>query len=89
MGDSDLNRICKDKFKEITSNARVYAKSFSGATNNQFDYYLAPVLLDEKPGNAIIYIGSNHTTKFDYNKVNAEELASKIINIDLKCRSNG
>ena len=89
MGDSDLNRICKDKFKEITSNARVYAKSFSGATNNQSDYYLAPVLLDEKPGNAIIYIGSNHTTKFDYNKVNPEELASKIINIDLKCRSNG
>ena len=89
MCDSDLNRICKDKFKEITSNARVYAKSFSGATNNQFDYYLAPVLLDEKPGNAIIYIGSNHTTKFDYNKVNAEELAGKIINIDLKCRSNG
>ena len=89
MCDSDLNRICKDKFKEITLNARVYAKSFSGATNNQFDYYLAPVLLDEKPGNAIIYIGSNHTTKFDYNKVNAEELAGKIINIDLKCRSNG
>ena len=89
MGDSDLNRICKDKFKEITSNARVDAKSFSGATNNQSDYYLAPVLLDEKPGNAIIYIGSNHITKFDYNKVNAEELPSKIINIDLKCRSNG
>lgn len=89
MGDSDLNRICKDKFKEITSNARVYAKSFSGATNNQSDYYLAPVLLDEKPGNTIIYIGSNHITKFDYNKVNAEELPSKIINIDLKCRSNG
>ena len=89
MGDSDFNRICKDKFKEITSNARVYVKSFSGATNNQYDYYLAPVLLDEKPGNAIIYIGSNHITKFGYNNVSAEELASKIINIDLKCKNKG
>ena len=37
----------------------------------------------------IIHIGSNDITKFNYNNVNAEELAHRIINIGLKCRSFG
>ena len=40
IGDSHLNRIHKDKFKDSTTKARVYVKSFSGANTNQLDYYV-------------------------------------------------
>ena len=89
VGDSNLNRICKNKFKEITPNARVYVKCFSGANTNQLDCYVVPVLLYEKPDNVIIYIGSNEITKFNYNNVDAEELSNEFINNELKCRTNG
>ena len=89
IGDSHLNRICKDKFKESKPNARVYVKSFSGANTNQIDYYVVAVLVDEKTDNVVIHIGSNNKTKFNYNNVNTEELAHRIINIGLKCRSDG
>ena len=64
-------------------------KSFSGANTNQLDYYGVPQLVDEKSNNVVIHIGSNDITKFNYNNVNAEELAHRIINIGLKCRSYG
>ena len=55
-------------------------KSFSGAL---------PVLLDEKPNNVIMHLGSNDITKFNYNSINAEELVHRIINIGLQSRSYG
>ena len=44
IGDSQLNRIRKDKFKESTAKSRVYVKSFSAANSNQLDYYIVPLL---------------------------------------------
>ena len=46
------------------------------------------MLVDGKP-DEVIRIGSNDITKFNYNNVNAEELAQRIINTGLKCRSYG
>ena len=89
IGDSPLNKIRKNKLKESTPNARVYVKSFSGANTNQLDYCVVPMLVDEKPNNVVVHIRSNDITNFNYNNVNAEELANRIINIDLKCRSYG
>ena len=89
IDDSHLKRMRKDKFKQSTPKPRVYAKSFSGANTNQLDYYIVPLLVVEKPENVVIHIGSNDITKFNYNNVNAEELAHRIINIGLKCRSYG
>ena len=89
IGDSHLNRIRKDKFKQSTPKARVYVKSFSGANTNHLDYYVVPLLVDEKPDNVVIHTGSNDITKFNYNNVNAEGLAHRIINVGLKCRSYG
>ena len=40
IGDSRLNEI--------------YFKSFSGANANQLDYYVVPVLVDEKRNNVLI-----------------------------------
>ena len=65
IGDSNLNRIRKDKFKESPPNARIYVKSFSGVNTNQLDYYVFPVLVDEKSDNAVIHTGSNDITKFN------------------------
>ena len=65
-------------------------KYLSGANTNQLDYYVFPMLVDEKPDNVVIHIGSNDITKFNYiNNINVEELAHRIINIGLKCRSYG
>ena len=57
IGDSHLGRICKDKFKESIPKTRVYEKFFSGAKSNQFDYYVVPLLVDEKPDDVVIHIG--------------------------------
>ena len=84
-----MNIIRNNKFKESTQKAQVYVKSFSGANTNQLDYCVFPMLVDEKPDNVVIHIGSNDITKFNNNNVNVEELAHRIINIGLKCRSYG
>ena len=84
-----MSRIRKDKFKESTPKIRVYVKYFSGANTNQLDYYVVPLLVDEKSNNVVIHIGSNDITKFNYNNVDAEELTHRNINIGLKCRSRG
>ena len=89
VSDSHLNRIRIDKFKESTPKARVCVKSFSGVNTNQIDYYVVPPLVDEKPDNVVIHIESNYITKFNYNNVNEEGLAHRIINTGLKCRSYG
>ena len=89
IGDSHLNRIRKHKFKESTAKAQIYVKSFSGANTNHLEYYVVPLLVDEKLDNVGIHIGSNDIRKFNYNNANAEELAHRIINIGLKCRSYG
>ena len=60
---------------KLSPNARVYVKSFSGANTIPLGYYIVPVLVDEKPNNLLIHIGLNEIMKFNYNKVNEEELA--------------
>ena len=84
-----MNIIRKDKLKESTPVARVFVKSFGGANTKQLDYYVVPLLVDEKPDNVVTHIRSNDITKFNYNNVNAEELAHRIINIGLKSRTYG
>ena len=84
-----MNKIREDKFKESLTNARVYVKSFSDTKTNQLDYYVVPMLVDNKPINLVIQIESNEITKSNYNNVNADELSHRIINIGLKCRSYG
>ena len=74
----------KDKFKEGLSKARVYVKCFSGAKANQIYYCVVPQLVHEKPSNVVIHIRSNNIAKLNYNSVNSEELAHRIINIGLK-----
>ena len=61
----------------LTEYARINLKRVHQtlANTNQLDYYIVPVLVDEKPNNLLIHIGLNEKMKFNYNKVNEEELA--------------
>ena len=81
--------VGKERFKKNVKNvngANVYFKCFSGANTKQLDYYVVPTLADENPDSVIIHIGSNDITKSNYNHINVEDLAKKIINIGVKCK---
>ena len=67
----------------------MYFKCFSGANNKQFDHYVIPILVDEKPQTVFIHKGSNDITKFNYHDINVNYLANRILQVGLKCRYHG
>ena len=67
----------------------MYFKCFNGANTKQLDYYVIPVLVDEKPQTIGIHIGSNDITKFNYHNVDVNDLANRILQTWLKCRYYG
>ena len=75
IGDSHLNRINKSRFKNDNIEHAVYFKCFSGSNTKQLNYYANPTLVDEQPNTVIVHIGSNDITKFNYSKVDVEDLA--------------
>ena len=77
---SHLTRIKKDK---------LYFKCFSRTNTKQLDHYAIPVLFDEKPQTVAIHIGSNDIFKFNYHNIDVNDVASRILQIGLKCRSYG
>ena len=87
LATAHLSRIGKERFKKNVDGANVYFKCFSGANTKQLDYYVVPTLVDERSDSVIIHIGSNDITKSNYNNVNVEDLAKKIINIGVKCKA--
>ena len=67
----------------------VSCKFFSDANTKQLDYYVVLTLVDETPQTVVIYIGSNDITESKIKQINLDDLAQKIIDIGLKCRSYG
>ena len=53
------------------------------------DYYRIPTLVDETPQAVVIHIVSNDITESKIKQINLDDLAEKIIDIGLKCRSYG
>ena len=89
IGDSHLNRINKSRFKNDNIEHAVYFKCFSGSNTKQLNYYANPTLVDEQPNTVIVHIGSNDITKFNYSKVDVEDLAQRIIDVGKNCKSYG
>ena len=83
IGDNHLSRINKSRFNNDNIEHRVYFKWFSGSTK-QLNYYANPPLGDEQPNTVIVHIGSNDITKFNYSKVDVEDLAQRIIDVGKK-----
>ena len=67
------------RFKNDNVKHVVYFKCFS-----RLKYYANPTLVDEQPNAVIVHIGSNDMTKFNYSKVEVEDLAQRIIDVGKK-----
>ena len=87
--DSNLNWINKSRFKNDNVEQPVYFKCFSGSNMKQLNYYASPTLVNEQPNTVIVHIGPTDINKFNYSKVDVEDLAQKIINVGKKCKSCG
>ena len=87
VGHSHVSRTGKERFKKYVDGANVYFTCFSGADTTQLDYYVLPTLAEESPDSVEIHIGSNSITKSNYNNVNVEDLAKKVINIGVQCKA--
>ena len=64
-------------------------KCFSGANTKQLDFYVVPTLVDEMPQTVVIHISSSDMTENKIKHINLDDLAQRIIDIGLKCRSYG
>ena len=84
IGDSHLNRINQSRFKNDNIEHAVYFKCFSGSNTKQLNYYANPTLVDEQPNTVTVHIGSKDITKFNYSKVDVEDLAQRIIDFGKK-----
>ena len=58
----------------------------TNSNTKQLNYYANPTLVDDT---VIVHIGSNDITKFNYSKVDVEDLAQRIIDVGKKCKSYG
>ena len=61
-------------------------KCFSGAKTKQLHYYVVPTLVDETP-QTVIHICSSDIMERKIKQINLDDLAQKIIDIGLTCRS--
>ena len=77
------------QFKKELGKGFGYFKCFSGANTKQLNYYIVPTLVDETPQTIVIHIGSNDITKTNYKTMNVQDLAIRITDIGLKCKSYG
>ena len=62
-------------------------KCFSGTNRKHLDYRTVPTLADEIPKTVVIHIGSKDITETKIKQINLDDLAQKIIDIGLNCRS--
>ena len=56
-------------------------KCFNGSNTKQLNYYENSTLVDEQPNMVIVHIDSNDINKFNYSKLDVEDLAQRIIDI--------
>ena len=87
IGDSHLNQINMSRFKNNNVGHTVYFKCFSGSNTKQLNYYANRTLVDEQPNTVVVHIGSNDINKFNYSKVDVEDLGERIIDIGKKYKS--
>ena len=84
IGDSHVNRTNKSRFKNDNIKHAVYFKCFSGSNMKQRNYYANLTLVDEQSNTVIVHIGSNSSSKFNYSKVDVEDLTQRIIGVGKK-----
>ena len=81
IGDSHIQRVERDKLRNLLDNAKSFVRYFSGAKMEDLHHYLTPLLLKEKPDTIVIHVGSNNKTHRIFEDFNADKLADEIIDI--------
>ena len=85
MGDSYIRRIKKNLFKNSINEGQTQLNSFSGATINRLDHFIAPIFEEDRPDIVIIRVGSNDITDNIINNIDAKDISKRIIDIGKKC----
>ena len=75
VGDNHVKRIRRSILTTNLEMAKLYFRSFSGATSKQLDHFIIPSLVDDKPDAVIIHVG---TSDILYN-ASYEDIARNII----------
>ena len=74
MGDSYIRRIKKNLFNNSINEGKTQLNSFSGATINRLDHFIAPILEEDRPDIVIILVGSNYITDNIINNIDAKDI---------------
>ena len=89
VGDSHISRIKKNLFNDSITEGKAHLNSFSGATINRLDYFITPILEEDRPDILIIHIGSNYITHNTISNINAKGISKRIIDIGKKSLLHG
>ena len=84
-GDSHIRRINKNLFNNSINEGKAHLNSFSGATINKLDHFIAPILEKDRLDIVIIRVGSNHITHNTINNIDTKSISKRIIDIGKKC----
>ena len=76
-GDSHVKRIKRLNFNKELRNCKAFFRSFSEANSKQFNHYIIPTLVDDKPDFVLLHVGTNDILS----------KANNIINIGLNCKN--
>ena len=89
VGDSHTRRIKKNLFNDSITEGKAHLNSFSGATINRLDYFITPILEEDRPDILIIHVASNDITHNTMNNINAKGIPKRIIDIRKKSLLHG
>ena len=81
VGDSQLKRLSKQLFNYSLRDTQAVIKNFDCATTKRLGHHVLPILKEDKPGSALIHIGTNDINSHKLYAVSPEKLASDIIKI--------
>ena len=87
MGDSHLERLSKQLFNYSIRDTHAVIRNFYGTTTRRLGHHVLPILKEDKPDSALIYIGTSDINNHKLYAASSEMLASDIIEIARTCKS--
>ena len=87
VGDSHLKRLSKQLFNYSIRDTHAVIRNFYGTTTRRLGHHVLPILKEDKPDSALIYIGTSDINNHKLYAASSEMLASDIIEIARTCKS--
>ena len=79
MGKSYTRRIRKNLYNISINEGKTHLNSFSGATVNRLDHFVAPILEEYRPDIVIIHVGSNDITHNIETKILKQKASQNVL----------